>query len=145
MVTAEYNRNYEQNGIEIKFSNIPDEKIRKELLANKWRYHKKKQLWYIYYNEKNLDYARKLCKKYSTAKETKIEKSKSIIAPTRHYSYGHTNYGILKTEPENKTSVSKFELYSQKEIAEAGYLQKGVYRHISPHDYRFQKKRSFFS
>lgn len=61
MLTASYGRNYERNGVEIKFSRMPAESVRKELLEKKWRYSGYSKLWYIFYTESNYLYAARLC------------------------------------------------------------------------------------
>ena len=125
---AECSRNIERNGVEIRFNMIPDDEIRNQLKQNKWRYSKYNKCWYIYYTEKNLLFAKEICKPFTVA--TRTEKS----------SCDYFGKSLSKYSGASTMTQGELEYYGR-----AVNEPLGVYKAISPSDYRYKKRRSFFS
>ena len=144
-ITASVKKNSSQNGIELYFSGIPSDSIRMQLKEHKWRYHRSKHCWYIYYTAENMNFANRIKNKFSTDKgeylQVKNNKKKNrknklgnkvyLLPESKDYKVSHV--------PENirQEDINVDNIHKEREW--------GVYKAISPKDKRYQKKRSFFS
>lgn len=71
-----YLKNEEKNGIEIYFSNKPEEAILSKLKEGKWRWHRTKMCWYNRYSPENEDLAKRLCNGNKEENLPKLEPKK---------------------------------------------------------------------
>lgn len=147
MLTVAYERNYELNGIEIKFSEKPSEQIREDLLRNKWRYSKYKKLWYHFYSDENLKYAKKLSDKINKTNTPKKPSRDIPTYTTAVVTYSTTSSGsnTRKCDEKMKERSRERKEYDAYKYAEAQLQPLGQFIYKNPRDVRYQKKRSFFS
>ena len=144
-ITASVKKNYSQNGIELYFSGIPSDSIRMQLKEHKWRYHRGKHCWYIYYTAENMNFANRIKNRFSTDKGKYVQ-LKNNKKKNRKNKLGNKVYLL----PESKDyKVSHVPENIRQEDINVDNIHKerewGVYKAISPKDKRYQKKRSFFS
>lgn len=140
MLTADYERNIGKNGIEIRFSEKPPANIRSDLLAKKWKYSYRYNMWYIYYTDSNLAYARTLCSKINDKNKPKPYQPYAGSNPFSSISSRESRYYWPSHHTASQPSVEMSTWYGR-----AQEEPLGQYKPISPKDVRYQKKRSFFS
>ena len=59
-IIATINRNLEHNGLEITFSGVPSAKVRTGLKSNGFHWHNGRQIWYAKYNDKHVEFCKKM-------------------------------------------------------------------------------------
>lgn len=145
MITASVTKNINQNGIEIYFDGIPNEETRNLLKEHRWRFHKLKKCWYIYYTAENMNFANRIKNQYTVVSTTKAS-AKSSVKKKKHKKR-KKNLQYISVSREYKSAHVPDVIHTSDIRVDNIHKDRewGSYKAISPNDKRYQKKRSFFS
>ncbi|MDD3139929.1 MAG: hypothetical protein PHX08_13270 [Lachnospiraceae bacterium] len=125
-------------GIEIIFSSMPSDAVRKDLVQKRWRYSGFKKCWYNRFTIENELYAKKVCglknKPESKRPVQKVQKARTANSKPTKIKISHS--------PSEYSSYLKS--HEKKVCAEAQQQPLGVYCAVNPNAV-YRKKRSFFS